>query len=279
MGGGLFSPLRRTSYKALCVHKRSKCASSIFSQRFRFSRAPPSHSFPPLATNDFQGFCERRRRERRKLAILSEILRQFTLILGSIPNSLSVHLEKLAQFIILRSSHSGRIHDEHSMAYPPPSPAYALRDLCVGICSFVRKSWDSPSACFRMDLRCFMPSGRATRRKRNAKRCREFNLLMALDLPACCVCLLLGDAVFIAHGQKLRTWFFVPLFIKVSCNVESVRILNRTQHLPKEGTRSLLRSRGVPTWTRWSIFFFTEICKRKKCCRSVVKPYLGRVLP
>ena len=37
----------------------SKCARSVFSQRVCFSRAPP--------TNEFQGFRERRRRERRKI--------------------------------------------------------------------------------------------------------------------------------------------------------------------------------------------------------------------
>ena len=53
----------------------------------------------------------------------------YSQILRSIPDSVFWHLEKLTQFIILRSSHSGRIHYEHSLI--SVSPPYSV-SMCRG---------------------------------------------------------------------------------------------------------------------------------------------------
>ena len=105
-----------------CVHKHSKCARSVFSKRVRFSSAPHQR-FPRIPRAP-------KARSKKNWRFCGKYCTKFTLkcrsrfhysqILGSIPNSLFWHLEKLAQFIILRSSHSGRIQYEHSLMYPPP---------------------------------------------------------------------------------------------------------------------------------------------------------------
>ena len=66
----------------------SKCARSVFSQRVCFSRAPP--------TNEFQGFRERRRRERRKIGGIAGKKAPISMILGDCPPPLNRNFRGLA---------------------------------------------------------------------------------------------------------------------------------------------------------------------------------------
>ena len=86
----------------------------------------------------------------------------YSQILGSIPDSLFWHLEKLTQFVILRSSHSGRIRYEHSLAYPHPTliRSVVMRPFCLPLVVSIKLRYcTSPLFTCSMPGRKGMPLG------------------------------------------------------------------------------------------------------------------------